>query len=102
MSTLLRSGVIELTGPQVLTQAEQVQAIGKALGRPLRYEEISPELIRQQMLIQLPPAMVDGMLNAWAGFVKEPEPISYTVEEVTGRPAHTYGEWAIDHTRDFS
>ncbi|GHO78505.1 nucleotide-diphosphate-sugar epimerase [Ktedonobacter sp. SOSP1-85] len=91
-----------LTGPQVLTQAEQVQAIGEAIGRPLRYEEISPEVIRQQMLTQLPPAMVDGMLNAWAGFVREPEPISSIVEEITGTPAHTYKEWAIDHARDFS
>ncbi|GHO56798.1 SDR family oxidoreductase [Ktedonobacter robiniae] len=91
-----------LTGPQVLTQAEQVQAIGEAIGRPLRYEEISPEVIRPKMLTQLPPAMVDGMLNAWAGFVREPEPISSKVEEITGTPAHTYKEWAIDHARDFS
>ncbi|EFH83759.1 NAD(P)H-binding protein [Ktedonobacter racemifer] len=91
-----------LTGPQVLTQTEQVQAIGEAIGRPLRYEEISPEVIRQQMLTQLPPAMVDGMLNAWAGFVREPEPISSIVEEITSAPAHTYKEWAIDHASDFS
>lgn len=91
-----------LTGPQALTQAEQVQAIGEAIGHPLHYEEISPEVIRQQMLTQLPPAMVDGMLNAWAGFVKEPEPSSNTVEEITGTPARTYNEWATDHARDFS
>jgi uncharacterized protein YbjT (DUF2867 family) len=90
-----------LTGPQVLTQAEQVQAISQAIGRPLRYEEIEPEVIRQQMLTQLPVAMVDGMLNAWAGFVKEPELVTHTVEEITGTAVRTYSEWAIDHARAF-
>lgn len=90
-----------LTGPQVLTQVEQVRAISQAIGRPLRYEEISPEVIRQQMLTQLPAAVVDGMLKAWGGFVKEPELVSHTVEEITGTAARTYSDWAIDHVRAF-
>lgn len=90
-----------LTGPQALTQIEQVHAISQAIGRPLRYEEISPEIMRHQMLTHMPAAMVDGMLNAWAGFVQEPEPVSHTVEEITGVPAHTYSEWAIDHASAF-
>ena len=90
-----------LTGPQALTQVEQVHAIGEAIGRPLRYEEISPEIIRQQMLTQMPSAVVDGMLKAWAGFATKPEPVSHTVEEITGTPAHTYREWAIDHASAF-
>lgn len=32
----------ELTGPQTLTQIEQVAAIGEAIGRPVRWEELSP------------------------------------------------------------
>lgn len=32
-----------VTGPQSLTQAEQVHTIGRALGRSLRVEEISPD-----------------------------------------------------------
>jgi uncharacterized protein YbjT (DUF2867 family) len=90
-----------LTGPQVLTQVEQVHAISRAIGRSLRYEEISPEIIRQQMLTQLPVAMVDGMLKAWASFVQEPELVSHTVEEITGIAARTYSEWALDHANAF-
>ena len=90
-----------LTGPQVLTQVEQVHAISHAIRRPLRYEEIEPEVIRQQMLTQLPAVVVDGMLKAWSGFVKEPELVTHTVEEITGTAAHTYSEWAIDHARAF-
>jgi uncharacterized protein YbjT (DUF2867 family) len=32
-----------LTGPQSLTQKEQVSVIGEVIGRPLRFEEISPD-----------------------------------------------------------
>lgn len=90
-----------LTGPQTLTQAEQVHAIGQAIGRRLRYEEIDPKITRQQMLTQFPAAMVDGMLNAWAGFAREPELVTHTVEEITGTAARPYSEWAIDHAGAF-
>jgi uncharacterized protein YbjT (DUF2867 family) len=43
-----------LTGPQALTQVEQVRAIGEAIGRPLRYEEIARETARQQLLAAMP------------------------------------------------
>lgn len=90
-----------LTGPEVLTQVEQVQIIGEVIGRTLRYEEISREAARQQMLTYWPPAMVDGALNAWASFVNGPEAVSHTVEEVTGTPARRFREWAIDHASAF-
>ena len=90
-----------LTGPEALTQVEQVQTIGQAIGRTLRYEEISREAARQQMLTYWPPALVEGALNAWASFVKEPELVSHTVEEVTGTPARAFRQWAIDHAGGF-
>lgn len=91
-----------LTGPQVLTQVEQVHAIGEAIGRALRFEEISPEAGRQKMLMQgWPPSVVDGLLNAYAAMVTEPAPVTTTVEEITGTPARTFREWAIDHANDF-
>ena len=33
---------ISITGPQSVTHAEMVSTIGEVIGRPLRYEEISP------------------------------------------------------------
>lgn len=91
-----------LTGPQALAQAEQVRIIGEVIGRPLRYEEISPQAGRQQMLAQgWPPSFVDGALDYWATLVSEPEPVTPTVEQVTGVPARTFREWAIDHADDF-
>lgn len=56
---------------------EQVSAIGEAIGRPSRFEEIPPEIAR------------------------EPEVVTPTVEEVTGAPARTFRQWALDHADDF-
>ena len=78
-----------LTGPQSLSQVERVSTIGKVIGRPLRYDEISPEAARQQLLTRFPPPVVDGVLNVWAKFMTEPEPVLPTVEEVAGAPART-------------
>jgi uncharacterized protein YbjT (DUF2867 family) len=90
-----------LTGLQALTQVEQVRTIGEAIGRPLRYEEISREAARQQLLTALPPAVVDGILDAHARFVTQPEPVLPTVEWPTGTPARTFREWPVDHADDF-
>ena len=91
-----------LTGPEVLTQAEQVQAIGDAIGAPLRFEEMPREAARQELLRAWGDlAMVDGALDAWAGMVTEPEPVTHTVEQVTGERARTFAAWAADHAGDF-
>ncbi len=39
-----------LTGPQAVTQAEQVRAIGAAIGRPLRFEKITRQAVRQDLV----------------------------------------------------
>jgi hypothetical protein len=68
----------------------------------LRWEEISREAKRQEMLAEgWPPSVADAILDAHARFVTKPEPVSPTVEEVTGAPARTFREWAIDHAGDF-
>jgi len=90
-----------VTGPRALTQIEQMRAIGEAIGRPLRWEEVSPEAARQQLLADMPPSVVDGILDAHAQFAAEPEPVTSTVEAITGAPARTFREWATDHAGDF-
>jgi uncharacterized protein YbjT (DUF2867 family) len=91
-----------LTGPATLTQAEQVQAIGEAIGRPLRWEEVPPDVVRAQLLAALgDPSFADRALDTWAGFVQEPELVTSTVQAVTGVPARTFRQWAADHAAEF-
>jgi len=44
-----------LTGGELLTQVQQLHTIGEAIGRTLRYEELTPDAARQQMSVFLPP-----------------------------------------------
>ncbi|MFF8971298.1 SDR family oxidoreductase [Streptomyces sp. NPDC014995] len=91
-----------LTGPESLTQAEQARRIGEAIGRPVRYEELAPDVAREQMIRnQVPADFADMLLSFQAGLVGVPAEVSATVEEVTGHPARTLGQWAADHAADF-
>jgi uncharacterized protein YbjT (DUF2867 family) len=91
-----------LTGPETLTQVEQVQAIGRAIGRPLRFEEMSPDTARRQLQAQgMPLETADAIVEGHAAMVSAPEPVIPTVEKLIGKPARTYGEWAVDHADDF-
>jgi hypothetical protein len=40
-------------------------------------------------------------LETWASFVEAPEVVTSTVEEVTGRPARHFRDWAFDHADAF-
>ena len=66
-----------LTGPEALTQEQQVLAIGQALGRPLRYEEIPAQAALEQMVSDgWPRAFAEHALGYWATLVTRPEPVS--------------------------
>src|SRR5262245_12332080 len=92
-----------LTGPASLTQREQVQIIGDAIGRPLQFEELSRESARQQMLaMRFPPPIADMLLDAYAAAVGLPALVTSTVFDVTGTPARSFRDWALDHAADFA
>jgi uncharacterized protein YbjT (DUF2867 family) len=91
-----------VTGPQSLTQAEQVHTIGRAIGRSLRVEEISPDEARSELLPVLGSStVVDMLLNAWAAAIGQPAFVTSTFAELTGAPPRTFLEWATDHAADF-
>lgn len=103
----------DLTGPERLTRREQVAAIGAALGEDVRYEVVSAEEARGILERQ------GGWAAENAGFLLGFEEYSAggtssddvdwdamlvplpTVEEVTGRPARTYAEWARENVDEF-
>lgn len=90
-----------LTGPQSLSQSEQVTLIGDVIGRPLHLEEISPEEAQQELLPIMPPPIIKMLLNAWAAAIGQPAYVTSTVAEITGTPARTFREWVSDHAAEF-
>ena len=91
-----------LTGPQSLTQRDKVRSIGAAIGKPLSWEEISAQQVRQAMIAQgLPDEVPDRLLGYLADRIEQPGPSSTAVEEILGRPARTFARWANDHAEAF-
>jgi uncharacterized protein YbjT (DUF2867 family) len=91
-----------LTGPQSLSQHDKVRLIGEATGQELSFEEMPPEQVRQAMLAQgLPEDIPDRLLGSLADYAKQPGPTTDTVQQLTGRPALTFREWAADNAAAF-
>ncbi|MFI7060109.1 NmrA family NAD(P)-binding protein [Kribbella sp. NPDC050124] len=88
-----------VTGPESLTHEEQITLLGEAIGRPLRYEEMSPEAAREAMG---PFAPADVLLDDWARHLDRPAPVTDTILELTGHPGRSFAQWASDHRADFT
>jgi uncharacterized protein YbjT (DUF2867 family) len=90
-----------LTGPQSLSQFEQVSTIRRVIGRSLRTEEISPDEARQELLNIMPAGAVNMLLNAWAAAIGQPAFVTSTVADITGAPARAFADWVADHATEF-
>lgn len=92
----------DLTGPASLTQAEQIRVIGEAIGRDLKFEELDPEPVREQIAQFIEPAFINALFDLMARTVGKPAAVNSLVEQITGRPARTFARWATDHAAAFS
>ena len=90
-----------LTGPAVLTQAEQAGVLGEVAGRPATVEELTREEARAAMTWAGDTSFADHALAYWETLVDHPEPVIDTYEQLTGRPSRTFTQWAHDHADDF-
>ncbi|MGH7650710.1 MAG: NAD(P)H-binding protein [Gemmatimonadaceae bacterium] len=90
-----------LTGPESLSQAEQVQAIGDATGRPLQFEELSPDEFRRETAATWQASVVEMLLSAWRASLGHPAFVTTAVQEILGRPARTFAQWAGDNAEAF-
>jgi uncharacterized protein YbjT (DUF2867 family) len=90
-----------LTGPESLSQAEQVSVIGAVLKRHIRYEELSPDEFRRETAGTWPPLVVDMLLAAWGATIGHRAHVTSTVADVIGSPPRTFRQWATDHAGAF-
>ncbi|MEE2041799.1 nucleoside-diphosphate sugar epimerase, partial [Nocardiopsis sp. CT-R113] len=89
-----------LTGPHHHTEAEQVRIIAQVLDLPLTHHTLT----RAQATADpgdLPPDLLDAILDAHDHMTRNPEPATTTVEQILGRPARSYRQWVADHATDF-
>jgi uncharacterized protein YbjT (DUF2867 family) len=90
-----------LTGPESLSQAEQVRIIGTVVGRDIEFQELSPEEFRHDTADTWPRPVVDMLLAAWDATMGHPAYVTSSVSDVLGVPARTFHRWVADHASAF-
>jgi len=83
-----------ITGPESLTQLQQLQIIADTINRPLRYEDLSADEARRALAATFPLPAINMLLNAWTAAIGQPAYITNTVAELLGRPATSFRAWA--------
>ncbi|GAA4209827.1 NAD(P)H-binding protein [Actinocatenispora rupis] len=91
----------DLTGPESLTQTQQVRILGETLKRPLTVEDLDPEPVLEQMGQFMDPEFLAALFALMAQAVGKPAPVNDVIEQITGHPARSYAQWAEDHRADF-
>lgn len=94
--------ILNLTGPKVISRPEQIDAIGKAIGRKLVFEEVAAKDAREQLLADGRSAQLVDALMAAAEKRVASKLVSGDIQRITGRSARSFDEWAADHVAAFS
>ncbi len=90
-----------LTGPESLSQSEQVSIIGEVIGRDVQFQELSPEEFRRETAASWPRPIVDMLLTAWGATLGHTALVTSTVADIVGARARTFREWVVDHAASF-
>ena len=90
-----------LTGPESLTQSEQLSILGRVVGRRLRVEEIPPDEARRELLALFPAPAIDMLLNAWSAALGQPALVTGTFARLTGAAPRTFHQWATENRPHF-
>ncbi|MEU9607944.1 NAD(P)H-binding protein [Streptomyces sp. NPDC048057] len=91
-----------LSGPEVLTVREKVDVLAAARGRAVALVELSEaEALAEWRAAGHSDEVVDFLLEVYRDTPEVGRTVNPTVEQVTGRPARTFAEWARDHADAF-
>ncbi|WP_068923528.1 NAD(P)H-binding protein [Planobispora rosea] len=86
--------VYELTGPAPVTPRQQAEAIGDAIGEPVRFAEQTRDEARAQMLRFMPGPVVETTLSILGEPTAAERRVSPDVERVLGRAPRPFTDWA--------
>lgn len=94
-----------ITGGRTLTPADQVATIAAALGRELRFQPVPDEAaVAGMMKSGMPEEMARAIVELIRAGREErlgEGRFTRTVEQITGRPARSFDDWARDHIHYF-
>ena len=92
---------LRLTGPEALRPADRARILGDVLGRDLRFEDQGDDEAHAEMSATMPAKYVDAFFSFYVAGALDESVVLPTVEEVCGRPARTFAQWAAAHAEAF-
>ncbi|KAB8162970.1 NAD(P)H-binding protein [Streptomyces sp. 3MP-14] len=86
--------VYELNGPAAVTPRQQAEAIGAALGEPVRFVELTRAEAHARMTAFMPEPVVETTLDVLGEPNATELRLSPDIERVTGRAPRSFADWA--------
>jgi uncharacterized protein YbjT (DUF2867 family) len=91
-----------LTGPESLTTRERIAILSEAIRRDIAFVRITHEQAVDRLTATgVSQADAEYVIGWYAGSDDASTTVVDTVEQVTGRPARTFKQWAADHAERF-
>lgn len=93
-----------LTGAEALSHQEMCDKLSATLNRPIQFVDVSPAEMRKALAgIGFPEWQADGLIEDYAHYQRgEAVSVTSDIENVTGRPPHSFAEFARDYAPAFS
>ncbi|NLU68704.1 NAD(P)H-binding protein [Streptomyces sp. HNM0574] len=90
-----------LTGPVALSPREQVEELARGLGRPVRFEELSAEQVRERWARRYPESITEALLEGTGRPTESKTPLVEDMVTLTGHAPGDYASWLADHVDSF-
>jgi uncharacterized protein YbjT (DUF2867 family) len=93
----------DITGPEALTHEEMAAQLSKAVGKPIKYIDVPPEVMRQTLVgFGMPVWQADGLVEDYDHYRRgEAATVTSTVHDITGKGATTFLQFAEDYAEQF-
>ncbi|MGH7921063.1 MAG: NmrA family NAD(P)-binding protein [Candidatus Dormibacteraceae bacterium] len=98
-----RHAIYTITGPRAITHADMAGAIAEATGKEVRFLDTAPDDFAAALRGVLPVWQVEGLLEDYAHYRRgEASEVTHVVEEVAGRHAIRFEQFANDYADRFT
>jgi uncharacterized protein YbjT (DUF2867 family) len=92
-----------LTGPEALTPRQRTRTLADATGLAITHVQLTEEQERRRLSgYGYPDDYVEFGIQLATNPPEAAGTVLPTVEQVTGRPARTFGQWAAEHAAAFT
>jgi uncharacterized protein YbjT (DUF2867 family) len=92
-----------LSGPESLSAAQYAEKLSAAIGKPVRFIDISPKVMQDGLLKSgMPSTLVEALMSLMAATRDGKfDAVSDGVQQATGRPPANFDAWARRHAAAF-